>query len=465
MRFAFSVAAFAVVGMVGSTTSAAARTLQRALVPPSVRGTFLEAAINPLSTAISTQVANQIPTLSTSAGYTYEWNPELEVLERSAKTFGPLFTERAVTLGRNKFNLSASYSYIRFQSFNGKDIDKLMSQAEVARVPETGDIEFFGPSRQADLDGNGTQEALIGDQLRLDLELETQLWDFSFTYGVLDNLDVNIDIPVLYTYARSSLVETLPDPRCLGVSADCDALFGADIGDHAAVVDGVPGSFTVTDPSADRDDKLGIGDIHLRAKYAPLRRPFNMAVLLDLSLPTGKKKNFQGTGDTRLQTSLVASKDVLDFLEVHTQAGVLFNINTVDRSDARYAVGLTAQATNWMALTVDFIGRSEFGPQSRIPNTGRLPAVRTIGGEPTLTQPRSEIDGLDENGDPVNEDDNFKGRPIFVDIKRNDILDLAVGTRLGVGEFGILFVNFLVPLNQDGLRADFVPTVGFEMTF
>ena len=276
---------------------------------------------------------------------------------------------------------------------------------------------------------------------------------------------MNVDIPVLYTYARSSLVETLPDPRCLGVSADCDTLFRADVGDHPAVVNGVPGSFTVTDPSADRDDKLGIGDIHLRAKYAPLRRPFNMAALLDLSLPTGKKKNFQGTGDTRLQTSLVASKDVLDFLEIHGQAGVLFNINTIDRSDARYAMGETAQATNWMALTVDFIGRSEFGPQSRIPNTGRLPAVRNIGGEPTLTQPLSEIDGVDANGNPVNEDDNFKGRPIFIDIKRNDVLDLAVGGRFAVWDMGILFVNFLVPLNQDGLRADFVPTVGFERTF
>jgi hypothetical protein len=249
------------------------------------------------------------------------------------------------------------------------------------------------------------------------------------------------------------------------VSDDCDTIFQSGIGDQPAVVDGVPGSFTVFDPSADRDDKLGIGDIHLRAKYAALRRPISMAALLDLSLPTGNKKNFQGTGDTRLQTSLVASKDVLDFLEFHTQAGVQFNINTIDRSQARYAAGVTAQATSAIAVTVDFIGRSEFGPQGRIPNTGRLPAVRDIDGVPTLTQPISEIDGFDENGNRINEDDNFKGRPIFVDIKRNDILDLAVGARLAVGEQGILFLNFLVPLNQDGLRADFIPTVGFEKTF
>lgn len=465
MRVGISLAAAVGVILVGGTAPATARTLQHALVPPAARGTFLEGAINPLSTAISTQVANQIPTLSTSAGYTYEWNPELEVLERSAKTFGPLFTERAVTLGRNKFNINASYSWIRFDSFNGKNIDHLRSQAEVAYVPETGNTQFFGPSRSADLDGNGTQEALIGDELDLHLDLETQLWDFSFTYGVLDDLDVNFDIPVLYTYARSELLETLPDPRCVGVSADCNTLFTSGIGDKPGSVGGIPGSFTEIGPTADRDDKLGIGDIHLRAKYAALRRPVSVAALLDLSLPTGKKENFQGTGDTRLHTGVVASKDILDFLEFHTQAGVQFNINTIDRSQARYAAGFTAQATNAIALTVDFIGRSEFGPQGRIPNTGRLPAVRNIGGVPTLTQPLSEIDGVDENGNPVNEDANFKGRPIFIDIKRNDILDLAVGGRFAVGDQGILFLNFLVPLNQDGLRADFIPTVGFERTF
>lgn len=465
MRYASLLVVVGLAGLVGAVRPAEARNLQQALVPPSVRGTFLEGAINPLSTAISTQVANQIPTLSTSAGYTYEWNPELEVLERSAKTFGPLFTERGVTLGRNKFNISASYSWIRFDEYDGHNLDHLINRAEVARVPETGQVQFFGPSRPIDADGDGVAE-LAGDQLKLHLDLETQLWDFSFTYGVLDDLDVNIDIPVLYTYARSGLVETLPDPRCLGVSDDCDAVFFSGIGDQVGTdSEGNVGTFTVLNESADRDDKLGLGDMHLRAKYAFLRRPLAMATLVDLSLPTGNKKNFQGTGDTRLQATLIGSKDFWGFLEIHSQGGIQFNLNTIDRSQARYAAGVTAQATDAMAFTVDFIGRSEFGAQGRIPNTGRLPAVRNVNGEPTLAQPLDEIDGVDANGNPVNEDDNFKGRPIFLDISRNDVLDLAVGGRLAVGEQGILFLNFLVPLNQDGLRADFIPTVGFEKTF
>ena len=270
--------------VVSPVASAYARDLEDVLVPPSVRGTAFERAFagSQFGTAISTQVANQIPTVSTSAGYTYEWNPELESLERSARTFGPIFTERGLTIGRNKFNLSASYSWLRFDKFSGKNLDHLTNHVEVARVPETGTVQFLGPSRVFDLEGAGDVK-LAGDQLTL--------------------------------------------------------------------------------------------------------------------------------------------------------------------------------------LTVDFIGRSEFAAQGRVPNTGRLPAVRNINGEPTLAQPLNDLDGVDAIGNPVDENDNFKGRPLFIDIERNDILDLAVGGRFAVGDMGIFFANFLVPLNDDGLRAEFVPTVGFEKTF
>jgi hypothetical protein len=318
---------------------------------------------------------------------------------------------------------------------------------ERAFVPETGRTQYFGLFRgfQDVIDPNVTR--LAGDQVRLDLDLEAQLFDFSFTYGVLDNLDVNIDIPVLRTYARSEVQETLPDPRCLGISEDCDIAL--------ATLGGEDGGFIQLPPQASRDDSLGIGDIHLRAKWAPIANPVRLAALLDLGLPTGDAADFQGIGDTTLRPSLIASKDLTSYLEFHTQAGVQFNVNDVDLSQARYAAGFTAQVASFAALTVDFIGRSEFGAQARIPNAGRLPAVRNIGGVDTLTQPLAEL----------TDDDNFKGRPLFVDIKRNDILDLAVGGRIAIGDRAMILGNFLVPLNQDGLRADFIPTIAFEMNF
>jgi hypothetical protein len=438
-----------VLGVAGALAgSAEAKNLRDALIPGDLANNeVLGGALKPLAGAIGSQVANQIPSLSTSAGYTYEWNPELEVLERSAKTFGPLFTERAVTLGRNKFNINASYTYIKFSEFNGKNLDKLKNQVETAFVPETGQKQYFGLFREFDDVNDPNIKRLAGDQVTLDLDLEAQLFDFSFTYGVLDTLDVNIDVPVLLTYARSSVREVLPDPRCLGVNEDCDIAL-RDLG-------GDNNGFFVLPEQTSRDSSLGIGDIHLRTKWAPIAKPVRLAGLLDLALPTGDAGDFQGTGDTRLATTLIASRDIWTMFEVHTQGGVEFNVNDVDHSQARYAAGITAQVASFMALTVDFIGRSEFSAQGRIKNTGRLPAVRNIDGVDTLTQP---LDELTNN-------ENFKGRPLFVDIKRNDILDLAVGGRFAIGDRAMIIANFLVPLNQDGLRADFIPTVGAEVNF
>ena len=108
-----------------------------------------------------------------------------------------------------------------------------------------------------------------------------------------------------------------------------------------------------------------------------------------------------------------------------------------------------------MALTVDFLGRSEFGAQGRI----RTPvACRPCARSTASTRSRSRSTSSTDN-------DNFKGRPLFVDIKRNDILDLAVGGRFAIGDRAMIIANFLIPLNQDGLRADFIPTIGVEINF
>jgi len=389
-------------------------------------------ALRPLGSVVGTQIANQIPTLSTSAGFTYEYNPELEVYERSARTFGPLFAERAVTLGQRKFNVNVSYTYLDFDEINGRDLDNLRNRIEIATL--NGQRSFAGLVR-SDLVNqfNGLTSDQIFSEVVADLNLEAQIFDFSFTYGVLDNLDVNVDIPLVRTYAHISVSQQILDPRFV---AELDPAFAAQ---QPVISDG---------PARDREDAFGIGDVRLRSKYLGYSGPVRIAGLLDFVMATGNKADFQGTGDWRVGTFIIASGTVLDILEPHAQAGVEWNINDVDVSQAKYGVGVTAQPVEFLSLTVDFLGRSEFGALGRIPSSGRLPAV--------------------ENGELVTDDAGnlvLQGRPLFVDIKRNDILDLALGLKVSVAPQAIFFVTFIVPLNDDGLRAEFVPTAGFEATF
>lgn len=56
--------------------------------------------------------------------------------------------------------------------------------------------------------------------------------------------------------------------------------------------------------------------------------------------------------------------------------------------------------------------------------------------------------------------------PAFpIKIKRNDIADFSFGLRYALGTSGSVFFGVIVPLNDDGLRADFIPSGGIEYTF
>jgi hypothetical protein len=428
----------------GVVRSGEARNLRRTLAQPveSQGGEGVQAirdALEPLGAVIGAQIANQIPTLSTSAGYTYEFNPQLDVYERSTKTFGPLFSERAVTLGAKKFNVNASYSYIHFDTINGHDLHDITSRVEIAK-DASGRRSFAGLRRQ-DLVNNfpglkqlGPNGELIFTELNVDLDLEAQLVDFSMTYGLLDNLDVNVDIPVLRTFARSRVSERTLDPRFVHELGNFDT-----------------GEIRTLEPDvfSARESAIGIGDMRVRSKYLAVTTPVRLAGLLDLVLPTGSPGNFQGTGDTRLGTYLIASHTVAEIFEPHLQAGVEFNANDVNRSQAKYLAGVTAQVASIAALTVDFLGRSEFARLTEIPSAARLPAAT----------------GTGDNRQFLEFTKPFHGRPVLVNVNRNDILDLAVGGKISLGPQSIFFATAVIPLNTDGLRANVVPTVGFERTF
>ena len=208
MRTSGTLLAIAVIGIVSSARIAAAESLRDAIVPPRARGSqVIEAAIRPLGSVIGTQVANQIPTFSTSAGFTYEFNSELDVLRAFGQDLRPAFrrARRDTRQGQVQHH-------------------ELLHLGEVRRVQRTepaqprqplGARAAPRPERQLLLRESSAPRGLT--QLKLDLDLEAQLVDFSFTYGVLDNLDVNIDVPVLRTYVRSGLIDVIPDPRCAGL--------------------------------------------------------------------------------------------------------------------------------------------------------------------------------------------------------------------------------------------------------
>src|SRR5262249_14167525 len=68
----------------------------------------------PIGSALANTVASTYPVASASSSETYAYNPALDMFERQPGVAGPIFGERAETIGRGQLNVAASYSYVRF---------------------------------------------------------------------------------------------------------------------------------------------------------------------------------------------------------------------------------------------------------------------------------------------------------------------------------------------------------------
>jgi hypothetical protein len=362
-------------------------------------------AFDALAENIADTAARSLPVISSSAGFTYRYNAATEVFERTSQTLGPLFLERPDTLGQGKFNVSVSFQYVEFNTFDGTDLTDLQNDDPIV-------IRTF--------DASGTPIGRRGERLRYSLRLQNYIHAVSGTYGITDDLDVNLLVPIVVTEMR--------------------------IGVHAQEVAtaGLTGPFS---PSAgpervgrDDGDAVGVGDILLRAKYQlPRAEAFRSAVGLQLRLPSGQSEDFQGTGDFEMSPFATISGVVWDRVEPH--ANLAFDVNTMDvsRSAVRYAVGVDVDVTPIFNVNIGYLGRSEFDDSADESDTERQHLRGgTIVREPLL--------GLD--------------------FDRKDTSDLTFGFRVVVWRNLMMFANGIYALNDSGLRNDTViPAGGVEGTF
>ena len=140
-------------------------------------------AFDALANQLANTAARSLPVVSASAGFTYRYNAELEVFERTSETLGPIYLERPDTLGRGKFNVNVSYQYVKFDSYDGQDLNDLHSPFPIVTKVRSG----------------GVVTSANATRLAYDLALHNNVVGLSGTYGVLDDLDVNILVPLIQT--------------------------------------------------------------------------------------------------------------------------------------------------------------------------------------------------------------------------------------------------------------------------
>ena len=271
----------------------------------------------------------QLPVPATSASVTYSFDPEHPELlgaTRIPGSLGPVFVDRADTIGQGRFDILFSYEFAHLTDLDGASFGRQLQFA-------------FGATVQG--------ATLGGAFLGRNLALNENVFTFSGTYGVTQRWDVNLLVPILYT------------------TLDLDGVSGG-------FVDNVQETRSV----AFHDDAFGIGDILLRTKYRFFDDPdrVKLAGALTLRMPSGNPGNFQGLGDFTITPTLIVSR-AIGRHDVHMNLGMEFDTAEAERTRARYAIGVTLQPRSWLAILLDVLGSSGLDDDHFSVSTGNVTPV------------------------------------------------------------------------------------------
>lgn len=242
-----------------------------------------------------------VPLSSSSAGFAYRFNPALGTVERASDSFGPFFTERSLTAGRDRATAGVNVRFAQYTSIDGYDLT---------------DGSFVTTANQF------RDEAAPFDVEALTLELEATTVTVFGNYGVTDWLDVGAAIPVVAVSFEGSRVNTYRGARLLQASAQGEA--------------------------------TGVGDIAFRSKIRLLdARGGGLALLGELRIPTGREEDLLGAGSTSYRGYLIGSVEPGRFA-AHVNAGFAGG-GVADEVQYRAAVGMSV--TPGLTLVGELLGR------------------------------------------------------------------------------------------------------------
>jgi len=347
--------------------------------------------------------AADFPAISMAPGLIFRYDPQVQLFERAATSLGPVFVERAQTLGRGQLEMGFAYLFVDFDSLDGHDLDH---------------IAFSAHHRPDPLAGNDTASVRFES-----FTLQSHELSFFATYGLTERWDVNFLLPLVSTYwsMRSRVhLNNESGPRYFFDS----------------------GLQTIERTFSAHDNKIGVGDLLLRTKYHFLNSQlFDLAAGFALRLPTGERENFQGVGNTTL-TPFLALSEAYGRFHTHMSSGIEINFDNADRSRVRYAGGVTFEVIEQLALLVDVIGSSNL----------------------TTTRLSATVPTFDDNP-PQTSSPLPSGFTHVTTTLRTDVIDLAIGIEGNLFRSVAGFFTVFVPLNSDGLRSDLIPAAGLEVNF
>lgn len=366
--------------------------------------------------ALASRVAN-VPIGATTSGETFRFEGGVPVSTSSSP--GPIFAERAQTLGRGRVLTGVNRTNLAFASLRGVPLSDL----RLVFTHENVDFAECSAQQNADCSLMGVP-VLENDlmQFDLDLDIRVNVTSFFVTYGMTDHVDVGIVLPLMQTsMVGSSDAEIIP--------------FGGTTATHFFA--GTPENPVLQASRTTSGSAFGVGDVALRLKVnARQTQNSGVALLFDARFPTGDEKDLLGAGSFSARALAIVSSTFGNF-SPHLNAGYLYSAGS-NRNDVVLATAgfdhLLARRVTLAAEVAAELQVSESELNLPKPVTFQSPFRRTV-------------------------------NPTSIPDIRDDVINGSFGFKFTTPSRLTIVTNALFPLNDGGLRARLTYTVGLEYAY
>ena len=369
-----------------------------------------------ITSAIGNNVANT-PIGSTSGGETFRFEAGVPV--RTSTSAGPIYTERAQTLGAGRTVVGLARTQSHLSSLRGVDLHNIELYFTHQNVDFAGCDSIYGAPCK--LMGVPSLENDIM-QFRLNLNLDVQVTSFYATYGVGDRLDLGLVVPIVSTALHGeSNAEIIP--------------FGGPTAAHFFA--GTPANPVLDAERSVDGSSVGLGDVAVRTKLNVHQSQSSAVALLgEARFATGNADELLGSGNFAARALAIASAHVGNF-SAHGNAGYLYRAGDKMNQAVLGSLAFDDLMAEHVTIAAELLSELQIGRSK-------------------LTLPP-----------PVQYDVPFKRTiiPTSIPDMADDIVNGSFGFKFSVPVGFTIVTNALVPLNRGGLRANVTYTAGVEYTF
>ena len=371
-----------------------------------------------MNIAIASQLT-ALPVPSPASGFIYQFDAATGTFARATRSFGPILTDRAETIGRGRVAFGFNLQHFSFDHLDG------VSLSAIPAIFRHDDYQTTA-GRSDVISTLNTVKASV-----------TQ-YSTAVTYGLAARLDVSLVVPIIQT--ELSLLSNATVER-VGTGTNHQV--------HYFYDPAASGTHGTTHQFSTAATATGVGDVLIRLKASLLSgEKHALAMGVDTRLPSGDEENLLGSG-TYGARPFIALSAQYGAIAPHVNLGYQWNgesvlagnVRTGERADLpdrfTYAIGADVSLNPRLSLVFDVIG-------ARVYDSPRLSTF-----ESTVSGPFGSVTLGDLRFDNAS---YWSSSGSF-------------GMKANVAQQLLLNLNLRFALDDSGLTDRLAPLIGLEWAF